>query len=82
MRRCRVYDNKGATADQFTIITILKPFYCIFSSSNPNHPQGVWSAEETPRGPVDEDEPERFGERISFNSLPERVQQTVKEYLA
>lgn len=80
MRRVRCYDNQGETADQYTIQTISRPFYCIFSSANPSHPQGVWSAEEMDHA-ADDQEPEMFGRRISFNKLPERCRKTVEAYL-
>jgi hypothetical protein len=81
--RFRCYDNADtphATADQYTIITVSRPYYCAFSSSNPNHPQGIWSYEET-REPADAEEPERFGRRIPWYSLPERVRATMLDYL-
>lgn len=78
-RRCRVYDSGGKTVDHYTIVTISKPFYSFFSSSNPYHPQGVWSASEDPR-PIDEHKPEFFGRRISSAKLPAKVIEAVNSY--
>ena len=71
-RRCRVYDNGGRTADRYTIVTISKPFYSIYSSPAPSHPLGVWGAEET-QEPVDEYESDHLGRRIPSGKLPESV---------
>ena len=81
--RFRCYDNADTpheTADHYTIITVKRPYYCAFSSANPNHPQGVWSCEET-RQPADSQEQGRFGKRVTFNSLPERVRVTMLQYI-
>ena len=78
-RRCRVYDNGGRTADRYTIITVGCPYIRIFTSSDPSHPLGVWSATET-REPVDGYEPEFFGKRISSSKLPESVAEVVNYF--
>ena len=81
MKRFRCYDNGGATADCYTIITVSRPYYSFFSSQNPCHPQGVWSAQET-NVPIDYENTKRFGKRIPFNKLPEIIQKTILVWLA
>ena len=65
MKRICAYDNGGETADRYTMVTVSKPYYIAFSSSNPAHPQGVWSCEEVDSR-IDLEEPGKFGKRIAF----------------
>jgi len=79
-----VFDNEGYTFDRYTINILFEngDSYVVASSSNPTHPQGVWSIKEN-EYIVAEDltkEDAHIGKEIDWDELPNEVKKTVLSY--
>ncbi len=66
-----VWDNEGESIDRYTII--LKDEGYLYSCDTPNHPQGVcgWGDDIKPGS--------HLGKKISFNKLPQKVKDFVRD---
>lgn len=76
----KIYDNGGATLDRYTVLT--EPFHfgktceALSLSDNPTHPQygfSQWS---------EAFDGDHLGKEISFDDLPENVQNHIAERLS
>jgi hypothetical protein len=81
----RIYDNKGKTADRFTVVFTgnypTKYYYksmYIGMSEQPTHPQGVY-CRDFANDAIDRPSYGRLGKKINFNDLPPICQETVIE---
>jgi len=78
-RRVRIYDNRGATFDRYTVVYLDCPegrglYACLGMSTNPRDPQGFGQHGVAHCGP-------HLGKRIQFDALPEECQEVVMEDL-
>lgn len=75
----RVMDNGGATFDRYTLCFMGPdgPF-CYGASENPFHPQGFGQYAGDMYFPADEEFPD-IGINVSIDSLPEQVQNLIKQ---